>query len=645
MIMSVSKMTQEIHYPKIATISLVAVSLLFSVPIAHAGFLEMPDTEEVPEYEAETLLLDLDIPSVRERDPDPEAGPRLNVREFRIQGIVEYPERGISREELIERVEAIRFELMDEGELLDSGYTLDELGELSDLIANIEEETKDQHVGPVEVQRLVFLIREQRRKRGVTLGMIESVADTITRYYRERGFILAKAYIPEQQVRDGVVTLTLLLGELGEVEVQNNKRYSSWLIGRTFNSAMGEPVTTSDIEERLYLANDLPGLSVQGYFQPGSQVGDTKLNINVLNERWYDSNVRIDNHGSASSGEYRLYADVFVHNPLRIGDQLQLGVLGTFEPDNTTYGSLRYQTNIVNPRVRIFVGASTNDFVVGDDEKNAVQTGLKISGKSFVVDGGLSYAIRRSRVKNSSVELIASEIETTTEFRTAEDDILAFSLEDTVRTYRLTYHFDRINEKKRVLHQGNVALTSSNLVDGAEEGQKEEAGIFSYNYSMLTFFKLPFFKSESRIVAKSSGQYAGTGLSSVSQFSLTGPTRARGFEVNKFFADDAIYLAADWIFNGPGFGKVKVFDSTLADIVQPFLFVDASYGIKHPIAVGGADEVTGEFANIGLGLKFTFKQSMRGNLVFAEPLHNNISSLSDQEDPGLNMYFDLQYSF
>src|SRR5690606_21573660 len=126
---------------------------------------------------------------------------------------------------------------MDEGKLLDSGYTLDELSELSDLIANIEEETKDQHVGPVEVQRLVFLIREQRRKRGITLGMIESVADTITRYYRERGFILAKAYIPEQQVRDGVVTLTLLLGELGEVEAQNNKRYSSWLIERTFNSA------------------------------------------------------------------------------------------------------------------------------------------------------------------------------------------------------------------------------------------------------------------------------------------------------------------------------------------------------------------------------------------------------------------------
>ncbi len=623
----------------------VLLAWFFSVSLANAGFLEMPDTQEVPEYEAETLLLDLDIPSVRERDPDPEAGPRLNVREFRIQGIVEYPEWGISRDELIRRVEAIRFDLMEEGELLESGYTLGELSELSDLIAEIEEETKDQHVGPVEVQRLVFLIREQRRRRGITLGMIESVADTITRYYRERGFILAKAYIPEQQVRDGVVTLTLLLGELGEVEVQNNKRYSSSLLERGFKSAMGEPVTTSDIEERLYLVNDLPGLAAQGYFQPGSQVGDTRMNINVLNEKWYDANIRIDNHGSASSGEYRLYADAFIHNPLRIGDQLQLGVLVSFEPDNSTYGSIRYSSNIISPRTKLFVGASTNDFVLGEDDEEAISSNLRISGKSFVLEGGASYAIARSRIRNRSVDFTVSEIETETIFSAVNSNRQPFSQEDTVRNYKLIYNFDQINEKRRVLHQGYVTLTAADLTDGAEEGQKQKMEIFSYNYSMLRFLKLPFAKSETRIVARSAGQYSGTALSPVNQLALAGPTRARGFEVNRFFADDAIYFGADWIFNGPGFNKIEMFDGTLADIAQPFVFVDAAYGIKHPIILGESDEVTAELSNIGFGFKFSFKQSMRGNLSFAKPLTNNVSSITADEDKSAKLYFDLQYIF
>ena len=196
----------------------------------------MPNTTETPEFERQSLLLDMDIPTVKERDPNPQAGPHLNVKEFRIQGLREYPEQGITREQIIKQVEALRFDMMGEGKLLSSGYTLDELGKVSDLVAEIEKETQDQHVGPLEVQKLVFLIREQRRQRGITLGMIETVADTITRYYREHGFILAKAYIPKQQVRDGVVTLTVLLGELGEVEVQNNKRYSTNTIKKVFKN-------------------------------------------------------------------------------------------------------------------------------------------------------------------------------------------------------------------------------------------------------------------------------------------------------------------------------------------------------------------------------------------------------------------------
>src|SRR5690606_392139 len=298
------------------------MSLALVPSAATAGFLEMPDTTEVPQFERESLLLDMDIPPVRERDPDPQAGPRLNVKEFRVQGIIEYPELGITREKIIEQVEAIRFDMMAENKLLESGYTLDELGEVSDLIAEIEKSTEGQHVGPLEVQRLVFLIREQRRQRGITLGMIETVANTITRYYRERGFILAKAYIPEQHVRDGVVNLTLLLGELGEVEVHNNDDYSDWMIKRAFSGDLAEPVLSSRIEEKLFLISDLPGLSAQGFFGPGSQVGDTKLNVNVLSGRWYEATIRSDNHGSARTGEYRVYLGGIWNNPTGTGDQL-----------------------------------------------------------------------------------------------------------------------------------------------------------------------------------------------------------------------------------------------------------------------------------------------------------------------------------
>ena len=56
---------------------------------ASAGFLEMPDISDVPELERKTLLRDMDIPAVRDRNPDPQAGPRLAVSAFAGKKVVD----------------------------------------------------------------------------------------------------------------------------------------------------------------------------------------------------------------------------------------------------------------------------------------------------------------------------------------------------------------------------------------------------------------------------------------------------------------------------------------------------------------------------------------------------------------------------
>lgn len=629
--------------------------LVFSCQSANAGFLEMPDTTEVPEMERKSMLKDLDIPSVRERDPDPNAGPRLNITEFRVQGVVEYPELGITRESLNKLVEGIRFELMGEGEMLDSGYTLDEMSEISDLVAQIEEETKDQHVGPMEVQRLVFLIREQRRRRGVTVGMIESVADTITRYYRERGFILAKAYIPEQRVRDGVVTLTLLLGNLGEVAVQNNRLYKAGRLKSIFEPVMGQPVTAKNIEERLYFVNDMPGLSAQAYFEAGSQVGDTRLNINVAQERSFAGNLRLDNHGSATTGEYRLYLDGYWHNPAGWGDQLHIGVLGTFEPTNSLYGSLHYGLPLFSPRAKFTFGGSTNDFVSDS------LSGATLTGTSVVYDATLNYILTRSRVKNYSAEMRFADVESDIEETSGRLALEPDELDDQVRNLDLVFNFDVLLEKWRAMHQGGLRLTYGDFVKGRGAFQDENPLSLSLNYSFIQFVRVPFTKINSRVQVKFAGQYAETSLPSTSQFSLTGPTKMRAFSVNQYNADVGAYLAGEWIFNGPKFLDFKVAGESFSDIVQPYFFIEGGYGDTKESGLlatkpnaGGSFEGPGTWAmmsDVGLGLRFTYHSQFRANLSYAHatsykndrgPL--TVDNLQALEDRG-KFYFDMQYGF
>lgn len=634
---------------------LMLVLLVCATQFARAGFLEMPDTTEVPEMERESMLKDLDIPPVRDRDPDPMAGPRLNITEFRVQGVVEYPELGITRQALMRLVEGIRFDMMGEGEMLESGYTLEEVSEISDLIADIEEDTQDQHVGPLDLQRLVFLIRDQRRRRGVTLGMVEAVADTITRYYRERGFILAKAYIPEQRVRDGVVTLTLLLGNLGEVKVHNNSRYQEQTITNIFARSLEKPVKSDVIEEKLFFVNDLPGLTAQAFFEPGAQVGDTRLSINVLDENLFSSNIRVDNHGSPSTGEYRIYSDLYWSNPAGFGDQLHVGLLATMEPANSLYGSLHYGIPLFHQRGKLTVGGSTNDFV-----SNSLG-GLNLTGKSYVVDTSMNYILQRSRVKNYSVELRASQVYTDIEQEIPTNlantagggnnaDLDDFNdLDSQVRNIDLVFNFDVLLEDLRALHQGGVRFTAAEFIDGQGENQTKNPLILAANYSLLKFFKIPFTDAQSRAVFKLSGQYTDGSVASINQFSLAGPNKMRALSVNQYNADSGIYGSVDWVFKGPGFLSIDIAGERLDDMLQPYVFYELAYGDsaqpnRGPGTWAGA-------TGVGFGFKLAYKNAFRASFSYARVmnyLEDNGGTLRLKEEnlaDDANVYVDMQYSF
>ena len=615
------------------------IILMLSSLSVNAGFLDMPAITESPELERKSMLRDLDIPGVKDRDPDPSAGPRLAVREFRVQGLVEYPELGITREAINKLVEKIRFDLMAEDKLLESGYTLEELGGLSNLLVDIEEQTEERHVTSIEVQKLVWLIRDQRLKRGITLGQIESIADKITQFYRERGFILAKAYIPKQEVRDGIVTLTLLLGILGGVEVHNNKMYDASALKSVFDDFLTKPVTSSSVEENLYLINDFPGIAVNGFFEPGHQVGDTKLNINVKQEERFKSNLRLDNHGTSGTGLYRAFVDLQVNNPLGITDFLNLSLLQASSPNNTQFWRVFYQTKFFSPRWKINAGVSKNQFLV---DKSTLGTSLDLRGDVNVSDFGLRYDLKRSRKNNSRIELKYEDVES--DLRIGDFNSDAF--DESVNNTSLSYHFDSLNEKSKRLHQASFKLTSSNITFGAEAGQDEKSLIFLSDYTLLSFVKVPFFESNSRLILRANLQYAGKKISSIARSDLAGPTRVRGYSSDVFSADDALVLGADWIFNTPDFLDFKLFgDTSFKDITKPFIFIGAGYGKQYSI-VSNKSDTNSQLIDAGFGLQFAHQDKFSGNLQFAFTIEDKFYDPDIViEDKGMRVVYDFQYKF
>lgn len=615
----------------------------FSPVSSLAGFLEMPDVTEVPELERKSMLRDLDIPSVRERDPDPESGPRLNVARFKLQGIVEYPELGITRSDIDKLIEGIRYDLMEEYNLLESGFTKSELSDISKLLVQIEEDTMDRHVTEMDLQKLVWLVREQRSLRGVTLGKIETVADKITQFYRERGFILAKAYIPEQKVRDGIVTLTLLLGSLGDVELEQSELYTKERVLSVFDDMLGQPVTSKVIEENLYLLNDYPGISAVGFFEPGEQVGDTRLKLNITNEKRYEGLLRIDNHGSDLTGKYRLYAEGGVNNLVGLSDQLKIGVLSSFSPDNAVYGMLNYSASLLSPRFFVSAGLSTNQFVLGKGDNESVNK-LELAGDTQAANVSMLYKLRRSRVSNHSLSLTRNNIVSLLDSRNAQIK-LGGILDNEVNSTSLSYAFDVLNESSRKLHQGSFTLLSGDLNSKLDVGKSSHFSIVSGDYTFLTFMRVPFTEMQSRIMIRSSWQYSNESLSSVNQMSLAGPTTVKAFPINTFSADSGVYAGVEWVFDKASFLDFTLGETNLSDVMQPYLFIDSAYGIQRSLTSSDSD-IDAVLVDAGLGLRLNLSQSMSGNVQFAFPVEKSFSADSfDEKDHGMQVIFNLQYTF
>lgn len=189
----------------------------------------------------------------------------------------------------------------------------------------------------------------------LSLGELRALAERVTQYYRSRGYLLARAYLPAQEVTGGEVQLAVLEGRLGEVQVDNAAGVGGAALAPLQQLRSGE-VTRSDVLERnLLLLSDLPGVEVKSTLRPGATLGASDLLVDVAGARRVTGSVDFDNFGSRFSGEYRVGGTLSFNNPLRLGDQATLRALLSDERMRYLRGSYQLPVNGWGTRVGIAV--------------------------------------------------------------------------------------------------------------------------------------------------------------------------------------------------------------------------------------------------------------------------------------------------
>lgn len=247
--------------------------------------------------------------------------------------------------------------------------------------------------------RLLKTLLERFVDLELNLYDLNKAADTITTFYHDHGYTLARAVIPAQKVENGVVAIRIIEGRFGRVRFSGNKRYSSdFLAARTGLLTPGALVTSDRLENNLLLLNDLPGLRAKVVLEPGTEFGATDAEVQVK-EKLVDAILGLNNYGRSETGQNRVEATLNINAPLGLGDQLAISGSST-QHKLVRYWKFGYSMPLNTIGTRLAVGSSKAAYEVGGAFVNA-----GLSGEVRTDDIVLSHPFVRSREENQSVSV------------------------------------------------------------------------------------------------------------------------------------------------------------------------------------------------------------------------------------------------
>ncbi|MHB8093140.1 MAG: ShlB/FhaC/HecB family hemolysin secretion/activation protein [Syntrophales bacterium] len=155
----------------------------------------------------------------------------------------------------------------------------------------------------------------------LTLSELRGMASKIADHYHKKGYFVAQAYLPAQEIKDGVVTITVIEGRYGKITLNTPRELSDYTAKGIFGGLnSGDTITIAPLERRLLLLSDLPGMEVKSTLVPGASVGAADLIVDITTGDRITGEVDVDNAGNRYTGEYRLGTTINFNEPLGYGD-------------------------------------------------------------------------------------------------------------------------------------------------------------------------------------------------------------------------------------------------------------------------------------------------------------------------------------
>ena len=239
-----------------------------------------------------------------------------------------------------------------------------------------------------ELQALISAFIEKKN----SFTGLRNIATVVTRHYRKKGYLMATAYVPAQDVSDQVLNISILEGLLGQLSFKAIETQEDSRIPKYFETLKNTPLTSNEIERKLRLLNDR-GIRVKATFSPGEKQGTTDLDVQTTAAPPIQGQLTVDNKGNEYTHSIRAGALLQINDPFgHLGRHLVSFVTGGKRYKNLALSS---DLPIGSNGLTFNTGLSYTEYKLGKEFSI-----LDANGSSYKLDVGLSFPWVRSLNKN-----------------------------------------------------------------------------------------------------------------------------------------------------------------------------------------------------------------------------------------------------
>lgn len=242
------------------------------------------------------------------------------------------------------------------------------------------------------------------------LSDIDAVLQALTLAYVELGYIAARAWLPEQNLADGVLEIRVVEGALGSIRF-NNAEDPRWE-ARSFPGQRGQPVQLRRVEQGLDVIRSMPGFSAQMDLSPGQTQGTSDLLVEASGRPWQlrlsstnSGTDRADEGAAAATGQFVTSLDGSLSHVLGLNETFRIN-LSRSQPE--------HPFNLFHEGPRTWGGSLSLEVPTGPlllrgsfgwtgyaTEIPGAFSPIPVTGWTQTLDVGGSYLMHRDRVSKT----------------------------------------------------------------------------------------------------------------------------------------------------------------------------------------------------------------------------------------------------